>query len=267
MIRLAARSMASCLAQAAQAQEAQMRRMPADARRSAFSLIELLVSISIIAVLASLLLPALGTVKRAAQSIRCGGNLRQMAMAVLGYAQDNDGYLVSYRIGGVLWHDSLAPYAEADTASGSLNMNGSSVFLGCPAWNYPGAAHWTKLGYGMPLVNNKGTSRPFKSDWYWAGSEPIRDGLLGELTMAGKRILIGESAVKYLEASGNPARWILWNSYKYDQTLWSNPTATPPANPVRHTGRANYAFVDGHVQSLGPLTSPWGYLDPTKLSE
>ncbi len=244
-----------------------MHPFPTKTGSGAFTLIELLVSISIIAILAAILLPAIGMVKRSAQSIRCCSNQRQLIMAVLAYAQDNDGYLVSYRINNVQWYDTLAPYAEAENTSGTLNMNGNSVFMSCPAWNYSGAAHWTKLGYGMPLVNNMGTSRSFKSDWFWAGSEPIRDGTLGELTMSSKRILIGESAVKYLQASGNPALWNLWNSYKYDQALWSNPTATPPANPVRHSGRANYAFVDGHVQSLGPLTSPWGYLDPTKLTE
>lgn len=244
-----------------------------NARIAGFTLIELLVTVSIIALLMSLLLPAVGLVRKAAQSISCASHQRQIALAVFAYANDHEGYLVSYRVmdgspTGREWHDSLAPYANAEKSTGALDMNGYNVFMKCPAWNGPGMLHWTKLGYGMPLRNNMGSTNPFKSDWYWAASEPIRDGHLGELTFPSQRILVGESAVKYLEAtSGPPALWRFWNTYLYDQTKWSIPANTPPANPVRHSGRANYSFVDGRVQSMGPLTSPWGYTNPSKLTE
>jgi len=59
----------------------------------AFSLIDLLVSISVIAVLLGLLLPSLTQVKEAARRVQCASNLRQVAIAVQMYGDDHDGQL------------------------------------------------------------------------------------------------------------------------------------------------------------------------------
>ncbi|MGC4030845.1 MAG: type II secretion system protein [Tepidisphaeraceae bacterium] len=63
-------------------------------RRHAFTLVELLVVIGIIAVLISLLLPALNKCRRAAQEARSISNLRQLLMAYSAYHTDNRGQLL-----------------------------------------------------------------------------------------------------------------------------------------------------------------------------
>jgi type II secretory pathway pseudopilin PulG len=93
----------------------------------AFSIVELLVVIGIIAILVSLLMPALTKVRQQAQTTQCAAQLRQLGQAIVLYANNNNGYTptwsgVHYYVNGqpiafdgstdtqLSWTELVAPY-------------------------------------------------------------------------------------------------------------------------------------------------------------
>jgi prepilin-type N-terminal cleavage/methylation domain-containing protein len=88
-------------------------------RCRAFTLVELLVVIGIIAVLVALLLPSLNKARRHARGIACAANMRQLVTATIMYANENRQYFPCYDetsgpnvVPGSHWSELLAPYVQ-----------------------------------------------------------------------------------------------------------------------------------------------------------
>jgi type II secretory pathway pseudopilin PulG len=80
--------------------------------RTAFSYVELLVALGIIAVLIALLLPVVGRMKMSARSVRCASNLHQIALGFQHYAVNNGGRLPEPLAIDLSWERVLRPYLQ-----------------------------------------------------------------------------------------------------------------------------------------------------------
>lgn len=227
-----------------------VRLRPQAARRtSAFTLVELLVVIALIAVLAAMLLPALAKSKLSAQRAACQSNLRELGLASELYLNDNAGLFFNLcaaptGAGQQWWFGWLAAGAEGrrtfDLSTGALfpYLDGADVRL-CPS------PVWSS-----PQFKRKGTDVIFS---YGGNSfllaAPNRAPIsASRISRPAATALYADTAqVNTFQAPASPANPMFEEWYYLTlATNYANVNNQPNGH-FRHALRSGVTFADGHV--------------------
>lgn len=226
-------------------------------KKPAFTLLELLVVISIISVLAALMTPAISMAKQKASATQCMNNLKQIGLAVMMYGDDYKVYpMGADGINMVHWNYSISANLSKLKLTTWDFPNLRSPALYCPSSSIKASGTNVFCTYSVH-------ERIFGNTWGAAWSGFPRVYPFDERTS--QVIMGGDSAQN--PASGGEARetftwWGGLNTTDYNPATANDPvvdygdnTDTDPnlSKPrFRHSGRANFLFMDGHVQSMGP---------------
>jgi prepilin-type processing-associated H-X9-DG protein len=222
-----------------------------DSARIAFTLIELLTVICLIAVLAALLLPALAQAKMAAYRIQCASNLRQIGVALSCYVDDGRqypafGYLrrppAPLDPRSIFWDAKLLPYArESESVFKCPGQQDSTNwwFIDSEQLLWPNKSY----GYNGPGVGLS-QSPEFGSKVLSLGLDPFVECYH---TLPQMRFR-SESSIAV------PCDMIAVTDYNGQADDDGDGDYHPDAlyllslTGVRHQGRANVLFCDGHVE-------------------
>lgn len=217
-----------------------------------FTLIEFLIVISIIAILAGLLFPALGKAKNKSTAIKCLANLKQIATADAQYQNDNHDYLVPLRTEmskGACWAGNyagtqpgkglLVPYIKTNPTSGA-----NSVFQ-CPEPSYQKALRNSTIAYNRFPDEYGGYGLNLALHGWMSGSTVPRK--ISAIKRSSELLSIGEgtsSNAKRTEII--PYQQI---SYSFVMTIGTNTiSGVTPYDHFRHDNlSANYVWADGHA--------------------
>ncbi len=204
-------------------------------RQHGFSLIELLVVISIIAVLSSMLLSGVALVRTAARGVACSGNLRQLGMCIQAYAGDNNG---------------LLPFRQA-----VISENGSPTFK---EWSIHLLVEYARersdtLGWGTGTGEDTSRSAGI---YRCAAASTLTTGGMSDFGLS--RYVFPDNTNGWNMAMGwwNPVVSRVSNRAYIMADTWDPSLSTKSGMLTdttvhyRHGAAANFLFIDGHIERL-----------------
>jgi len=248
--------------------------------RRAFTLVELLVVIGIIALLIAVLLPSLIKSRKQAQSVACMSNMRQIGLALVMFQQEHQGYLPK------AWYNSR-PFTKPVASDVDVNLESGS---GGNDWGY----RYPMLGFDYVLVKyikgNREVFRcpsdidgPIRGDVFDAianqPDDPKSDNIPASYRLnmsnypnkAWDTIRTSQlskrssQAIEIVEGTkGQTQGFAPWHHVATWET-GSNGRVSPnfKGNVAwdRHPNGSNYVFADGHVEHL-KFEDTWNPIGP-----
>ena len=196
-----------------------------------FSLIELLITISIIAILAALLLPVLNAARSKAKAISCVNNLKQTGLQFIQYSMDADGWITTWCNGP--WVPALQPDGSTNGFNKSYFCPASFKYMENPTWNSVTYAAQPPWSFGDDYEKRTANNTPFvvgQGNYYYQKFPNLKSS----------RWLLADSVRYNLSDSnyGRPVYYILKGSGYGFHFL--------------HSNSLNMLYADGHVNTLSP---------------
>lgn len=206
-------------------------------RERLFTLVELLVSIAIIAILMTMLLPALNKVKSKARQINCASNLKNIGNGMLFYCNDNSGQVPAYGMtqsgSSTVWVSLLKTYLSIKGRS-SYSQALKDKILMCPADNDP----FEIKGWDTSRDARDYNCVSFAYSAYLGGNPAVSPGWnLHRIKNPSTKLAFTDSHSWRFAGYNSNAGYDLYMPSMIDDLISS-----------RHNHGANGLFVDGHYQ-------------------
>jgi prepilin-type processing-associated H-X9-DG protein/prepilin-type N-terminal cleavage/methylation domain-containing protein len=249
-------------------------------KKKAFTLVELLVVVGIIALLIAILMPALRKARTQAIALQCQSNLRQIGMALYNYATDNHDYIPGHGYANPIW-----PTVNDTRGATFYHVLGKTKYLGameqfrgplfglwqtrfavtrCPAeigsglYGMNGQTFFDAENMGGSYVMNLSVVKFGAS--YLGGSAPAekcyRKGFL-----KGPETMPAHEARIVVDTPDWGGFWVLaYYDWGIDQPF-GPPFLPETGYAYRHPGRTlNALYMDGHVEATAPMSKTGKYV-------
>ncbi|MDR1282799.1 MAG: prepilin-type N-terminal cleavage/methylation domain-containing protein [Opitutaceae bacterium] len=214
------------------------------AKNTAFTLVELLVVIVIIGILAAIIIPTVGKVRETAKAAQCRANLRQLAMGLLLFANDNKNHF---------------PAVQQNNSSSVIKRYAGNIFSLCIADKYLPIDQRLFVCPALPL---KRTTVPKEVPLtYFPVTRTLTPPPIFDTSKSEKNRRLDDikepsqaAMVACIHPTGSETTTATQWAYPIDSahsfhSNWAAGDSVNPASKGNHnkTGWNIYAFVDGHV--------------------
>lgn len=236
-------------------------RMCADMKK-AFTLLELLIVIAVIGLLMGILLPTLSAARAQVKATVCQSNIRQLLLANIGYATENNGSYVPaapdiFSDNKHRWHgvrdscdepfDSLRSPLAGYLADGGVKKCPKKVnFRKGDPWEWDFEDGCGGYGYNMTYIGSRIWESSYEDEQCKVTTRDC------EVRSPAKTLMFADTAMAKLDNG-----WAYYLEYSFAEPPYFVVNGEPAVNwgyaspsiHFRHRGRANIGWADGHIEA------------------
>jgi prepilin-type processing-associated H-X9-DG protein len=198
-----------------------------------FTLVEILIIISVIALLAALLFPVIANVREQARITTCASNLRQTGLAIQQYAIDHRGFYptINPPRPNCTWVDKLAPYVKSPRVFECPSFPDAIYVPGCPPRGTVtgpviGGYAMNDLRAGQPNVHASRFKQPSRTIVVLDGSgmgtgfvNPGRDPITSVEDLLQRDVVVRHNGGDNVLMADGHVKWLRLEAMT-DQSLW-----------------------------------------------